>query len=80
MVASDATHYWENVIHYRPFIITHNVETTLRSYDRLRLLAQNDMSRIIPGHDPLVMQRFPAASKDTEGIAVRLDNGPIHWE
>ena len=26
-----------------------------------------------PGHDPLVMQRYPAPSKELQGIAVRLD-------
>jgi len=73
VLASDATHYWENVMTYRPFIITHDVETTLRGYDRLRELGEGDMSRIIPGHDPLVMERFPAASADLEGLVARLD-------
>jgi hypothetical protein len=31
---------------------------------------------IIPGHDPLVMARYPAASPGLEGIAVRLDADP----
>jgi hypothetical protein len=30
----------------------------------------------VPGHDPLVMSRYPAASGDLEGIAVRLDVMP----
>ena len=33
---------------------------------------------IVPGHDPLVMQRYPAASKALEGIAVRLDAIPTY--
>lgn len=32
---------------------------------------------IIPGHDPLVMQRYPAPSPDLAGIAVRLDVDPV---
>jgi hypothetical protein len=41
-------------------------------YARLRDLAAS-ADHIIPGHDPLVMQRYPAPAKELEGIAVRLD-------
>ncbi len=30
---------------------------------------------IVPGHDPLVLERYPAASRETDGVAVRLDEG-----
>ena len=33
-------------------------------------------AHIIPGHDPLVMERYPAAAPGLEGIAVRLDADP----
>jgi hypothetical protein len=39
-------------------------------------LAQSPQ-HIIPGHDPLVMQRYPAPSKDLAGIVVRLDVPPV---
>ena len=41
-------------------------------YDRLRALAASP-AHVIPGHDPQVMQRYRAPSKDLEGIVVRLD-------
>jgi len=41
-------------------------------YARLRALADSP-AHIVPGHDPLVLQRYPAASKALEGIAARLD-------
>jgi hypothetical protein len=28
---------------------------------------------VVPGHDAAVMKRYPASSKDLEGISVRLD-------
>jgi len=31
----------------------------------------------VPGHDPLVMARYPALRADLAGIAVRLDASPI---
>lgn len=75
VLASDATHYYENFMQYRPFIITHDVETTLRGYDRLRELASS-VEHVVPGHDPLVMSRYPAPDARLEGIAVRLDVSP----
>jgi hypothetical protein len=35
---------------------------------------------IIAGHDPLVLARFPAASKELQGIVARVDLAPLHWE
>jgi glyoxylase-like metal-dependent hydrolase (beta-lactamase superfamily II) len=75
VLASDAAHYYENFMEYRPFIIVHDVEATLRGYDRLRMLAPS-LDHIVPGHDPLVLQRYPAPSRSLEGVAVRLDVPP----
>ena len=41
----------------------------------LRALASSP-GHIVPGHDPIVMQRYPAARPGLEGIAVRLDVEP----
>jgi hypothetical protein len=30
-------------------------------------------TRVVPGHDPLVLQRYPALNRETEGIVHRLD-------
>ena len=32
---------------------------------------------IVPGHDPLVMQRYQAPERKLEGVAVRLDAEPV---
>ena len=34
-------------------------------------------STLIPGHDPLVMQRYEASEPLLQGIAVRLDAEPM---
>jgi hypothetical protein len=31
---------------------------------------------VVPGHDPLVLARYPAASPSLEGIVARLDVMP----
>jgi glyoxylase-like metal-dependent hydrolase (beta-lactamase superfamily II) len=74
VLASDAAHYYENFLEYRPFIIVHDVEATLRGYDRMRMLATS-VDHIIPGHDPDVLRRYPAVP-GLEGIACRLDVPP----
>jgi hypothetical protein len=74
VLASDAAHYYENFLEYRPFIIVHDVEATLRGYDRMRVLATS-VDHIIPGHDPDVLRRYPAVP-GLEGIACRLDVPP----
>ncbi len=48
----------------------------LDAFDTLRAHAATP-ELIVPGHDPLVMQRYPAVSPALEGIAVRLDVAPV---
>ena len=61
----------------RPYRTVHSVGDMLEGYRVMARLADSP-KHIIPGHDPLVMQRYPAASKETEGIAVRLDADPLY--
>ena len=73
VVAADAAHFYENYEMRKPFFITVDVEATLRTYDRLTELADGNMENVIPGHDPLVLKRYPALSAETEGVVHRLD-------
>ena len=75
VIASDVTHYFENMDRGRPFTTAFHIGDTLEGYDILRALAPS-RDHIIPGHDPLVMQLYPAASNELEGIVVRLDAEP----
>jgi glyoxylase-like metal-dependent hydrolase (beta-lactamase superfamily II) len=72
VLASDASHFYANMEQTRPFPIVFSVADMVAGYDRLRSLAASP-AHVIPGHDPLVMQRYPAPSKALEGIVVRLD-------
>jgi glyoxylase-like metal-dependent hydrolase (beta-lactamase superfamily II) len=72
VLASDASHFYANIEQARPFPIVWSVADMVDGYRRLRSLAESP-AHIIPGHDPLVLERYPAASKELEGIAVRLD-------
>jgi len=74
-LASDATHFYENIETGRPFTIVISTAETLESYDRVRAAAASP-DHIIPGHDPLVMTRYPAPSPALAGIVARLDLPP----
>ncbi len=72
VLASDATHFYANFEQARPFPIVWSVPDMVEGYRRLRELAGSP-ERIIPGHDPLVLSRYPAPSHELEGIVARLD-------
>lgn len=76
VIASDASHFYENFLDYRPYPTCINLADMLDGYSTLRRLADST-DHIIPGHDPLVMKKYPAASKVTEDFIVRLDVAPI---
>jgi glyoxylase-like metal-dependent hydrolase (beta-lactamase superfamily II) len=75
VLASDVTHFYENMASSRPFTTAFHIGEMLEGFDRLLALAP-DESHIVPGHDPLVMKLYPAPSPQLEGIAVRLDVPP----
>lgn len=77
VLASDTTHYYENMESGRPFVTTHDANKVLAGFKTLQELADSP-KHIVPGHDPLVMQRYPAASQQLEGVAVRLDAVPSY--
>jgi len=72
VLASDASHFYANMEQVRPFPIVYSVADMVAGYARLRALAES-LQHIIPGHDPKVMERYPAPRKELEGIVVRLD-------
>ena len=72
VLASDASHFYANMEQTRPFPIVWSVADMVDGYRRLRSLADSP-AHIIPGHDPLVMERYPAPATSLQGIAARLD-------
>jgi glyoxylase-like metal-dependent hydrolase (beta-lactamase superfamily II) len=75
VLASDASHFYDNVEQDAPYPIVADVGAMINGFAKLRALAESP-AHIIPGHDPLVMQRFPCASAASAGTAVRLDEDP----
>jgi glyoxylase-like metal-dependent hydrolase (beta-lactamase superfamily II) len=75
MLASDATHLYAHMDEGRVFPTTYNVAEVLEGYAKLKRLATSPR-HVVPGHDPQVMTRYPAAKPGLEGWIVRLDVEP----
>ena len=75
VLASDASHLYANMDNVNPFPIVYNVGDMVEGFDKLRSLADSP-EHIVPGHDPLVMKKYPAVSSELKDIAVRLDVTP----
>jgi len=58
VLASDASHYYDNLEMDAPFPVVFNVGDMLDGYRRLQALADSPR-HLVPGHDPLVRERYP---------------------
>lgn len=75
VLASDASHLYANMEQGRPFPIVYNVADMLEGHRMAYKLASSPR-HVIPGHDPLVLKRYPAAIKGVDAI-VRVDADPL---
>jgi glyoxylase-like metal-dependent hydrolase (beta-lactamase superfamily II) len=75
VLASDASHLYANHEQGRPYPIVYNVGDMLEGFRTLQALADSP-AHVIPGHDPLVLERYPAAAPALEGIVARVDVAP----
>ena len=75
VLASDAAHFYEEMERGLPFPIVYHVEDMVQGWEKLKRLAESPR-HVVPGHDPLVMQRYPAPKKALQDVVVRLDVDP----
>lgn len=71
VLASDACHFYANMETDNPFPIASDLDAMYLSWARLRELA-GDPCRIVPGHDPLVMVRYPVDSSNPNTAILHL--------
>jgi hypothetical protein len=74
LLASDATHYYENMETMRAYPVVVDVAQLVEGIKTLQKLATST-NHVIPGHDPLVLATYPAVP-GLEGIVARLDAHP----
>ena len=75
VIASDAAHFYANLEEDRPFAIVHSLPGMYDAFDRVRALAGGDDGRIVPGHDPLVLERHPPPRAGAAGLAAEIEIG-----
>lgn len=72
VLASDASHFYDNVEGDRPYGTLHDVQRTYEAFDRLFELA-GPGGVIVPGHDPRVAERHEPLAVDPRIIVIRPD-------
>jgi glyoxylase-like metal-dependent hydrolase (beta-lactamase superfamily II) len=75
VLASDATHLYGHIHAGRVFPVTFCVGDVLEGYATIKKLADS-LDHIVPGHDPAVVEKYPAAAPGLETLVVRLDVAP----
>ena len=75
VLASDTSHYYENLEQEWPFATLENLYLMLEGFRKVKSLAA-DMQHIVPGHDPLVLERYPPPSAELTGIVAALHLAP----
>lgn len=71
VLASDASHFYENLAADRPSPILHSMPGVYAAFDRVTALADR-ADLIVPGHDPEVLERYPAVPGRLGGRAVLI--------
>src|SRR5690606_20306530 len=74
-IASDATHYYENIETRRPFTSAFHVGEMIEAFETVRSSVASPQ-HIVPGHDPEVVRRYPAPSPELAGAVMVLDSEP----
>jgi glyoxylase-like metal-dependent hydrolase (beta-lactamase superfamily II) len=75
VVASDASHYYDNMMMKSPFPVVYHMGDKLDGYDKIFELASSP-GHVIPGHDPLVAERYPMIGSNQGIVIVALDESP----
>ncbi|MEM8789595.1 MAG: N-acyl homoserine lactonase family protein [Pseudomonadota bacterium] len=78
VLASDASHFYENFLGGQVFPIVADVQDMLDGFATLRRLADSD-AHIVPGHDPLVRAAYPALGHGN-AVALHVDPKPGLWD
>lgn len=79
VLASDSAHLWANIRMRSPFPILDDLAQTLDAFETIEALADSD-DHIIPGHDPLVMQRFPRWNGDPHIVCLHEEPAAMNLE
>ncbi|MBX9847340.1 MAG: N-acyl homoserine lactonase family protein [Xanthobacteraceae bacterium] len=60
LIANDTFHFYENLAERKPVQVTVDMLEAVRSMDAIEKLGAKNPELVLAGHDPVVMDRFPA--------------------
>jgi glyoxylase-like metal-dependent hydrolase (beta-lactamase superfamily II) len=69
LIANDTFHFYENLAQRRPVQVTVNMLEAVQSMDAVEKLGAANPELVLPGHDPLVMRRFPEVAPGVVRVA-----------
>jgi glyoxylase-like metal-dependent hydrolase (beta-lactamase superfamily II) len=72
VLASDAAHFYANLLLELPFPIVFDLGAMAQGWRAARRLAGGDETRVVPGHDPAVLTRYPRWQENPEIVALHL--------
>jgi glyoxylase-like metal-dependent hydrolase (beta-lactamase superfamily II) len=72
ILASDAVHFYEELERDFACNVLTELPRVYAAYDRIRQLADERGARVLAGHDPLVMERFPRLPGANAELGVRV--------
>lgn len=76
VLASDAVPFYAHLQSRRAYPVMDCLPEILDGYEAIEELASG-LDLVVPGHDPEVMEIYPAFSAETRGWIARLDRGPL---
>lgn len=75
VLASDVAHLYANINEGRPFWVFTDLGEVFEAFRTVRKLA-DEPDLLVPGHDPLVMEQYPAPKSNLKGIVASLHEKP----
>lgn len=75
VLASDAAHFYAHLDRRKVFPTVDNVAAVHEGYETVLKLASS-RDHVVPGHDPAVLDLYPAASSALQGWVARVDSAP----
>ena len=78
VLAGDASHLWGNIRKRMPFPVVVDVARMLKGFEILESLADGP-DHIIPGHDPLILKRFPPVAGYPDTVRARPAADHVTW-
>lgn len=77
VLASDASHYYANMLEANPFPAVYDVDAMLTGHKTCLRYADGP-DHVVPGHDPLVLQRYPRLQGvDVDVACLHLSPKPV---